>query len=156
MLSLYRQDNRGNYLPVSNFNVHRNERLKIQLESGARWLATVSYSLTGIDLNPIQRNLGTDRIIAPGYNRSSSKEFIAPSKPGGYMITANWKVMRGWPVGILVNEQESITINVSDDASSIKSIQKPSTGSTILTGLKTSAFIVWGILALIVAKEIRK
>ena len=156
MLSLYRQDNKGNYLPVSNFNVNRNERLKIQLDSGASWLSNVSYSLTGIDLNPIQRNLGTDRIIAPGYNRSSSKEFVAPSKPGSYMITANWKVMRGWPVGILRDQQESITINVTDQATSIQSIEKPSIGSSIQTGLKTSAFIIWGILAIIVAREIRK
>ena len=155
-LALYRQDQRGNWVPVSNFNVNRNERLKIELQSGVDWLSNVTYSLTGIDLNPIQRNLGTDRIVAPGYNRKSSKEFIAPSTHGTYMGTAKWKDQRGWPIARLVDVQQSITINVTDQAVKPKSVEKPSIGSSIQTGLKTSAFIVWGIVALIVASEVRK
>ena len=55
-----------------------------------------------------------------------------------------------------VNVQPSITINVTDQAVKPKSVEKPSIGSSIQTGLKTSAFIVWGIVALIVAREVRK
>ena len=120
------------------------------------FLASVKYSLTGIDLNPIQRNLGTDRIVAPGYNRKSSKEFIAPAKNGSYMVTANWKDQQGWPIARLVDRQQSITINVSEQTGSVPTIVKPSIGDSIQTGLKTSAFIIWGILAIIVAREFRK
>ena len=156
MLTLYRQDSKGNWVPVSNFSVKRNERLKIELQSGVDWLSSVKYSLTGIDLNPIQLNLGTDRIVAPGYNRKSSKEFIAPAKNGSYMVTANWKDQQGWPIARLVDRQQSITINVSEQTGSVPTIVKPSIGDSIQTGLKTSAFIIWGILAIIVAREFRK
>ena len=156
MLALYRQDQKGNWVPVSNFNVRRNERLKVELHSGVDWLSNVTFSLTGIDLNPIQRNLGTDRIVAPGYNRKASKEFVAPSTNGTYMVTASWKDQQGWPISRLVDKQKSITINVTDQASKVTSIAKPSIGDSIQTGLKTSAFIIWGVLAIIVAREFRK
>jgi hypothetical protein len=72
------------------------------------------------------------------------------------MVTASWKDQQGWPISRLVDRQQSITINVTDQASSVTSIVKPSIGDSIQTGLKTSAFIVWGILAIIVAREFRK
>ena len=155
-LTLYRQDTKGNWLPVSNFNVQRHERLKIQVQSGVDWLSSVRYTLQGIDLNPIQRNLGTDRIIAPGYNRKSDKQFIAPSTAGSYMVSANWNVLRGWPIQRIQQMTESITINVTDNAQNVQSIEKPGTGDQILSGLKNSAFLVWGLVAFVVLKEVKK
>ena len=72
------------------------------------------------------------------------------------MVTANWKDQQGGPIARLVDRQQSISINVSEQSGSVPTIVKPSIGDSIQTGLKTSAFIIWGILAIIVAREFRK
>jgi hypothetical protein len=151
MFTFYRQDVKGNFVPTSNANVNRFERVKIQLDT-ADWLSNVSYSLTGMGLNPLSLSLGTDQIRMPGYGQSSQKEFVSPGVNGTYMIQASW-LDRVGILPIARRRNESFTFNVSDGVSTPRATSPKSSitniGSGITSTLKTGSYLVWGVVALV-------
>ena len=56
----------------------------------------------------------------------------------------------------IVDRSTSLTMNVTDEVGIPKSVTKPGVASTIQGTLKTGSILVWGIVALIVAREVQK
>lgn len=156
MLTLYRQDNQGQYVPVTTNLVNRFERVKVSMIGGADWGSRVKFYLKSTGYDAQFKLLGTDKIYLPGSNRETKIEFEVPSTPGTYIVSAEWKETYGFAWPKIRDRSTSLTFNVTDEVGTPKSVSKPSIGSTIQGSLKAGSFLVWGILALVVTREIQK
>lgn len=156
MITLYRQDKLGDWIRSTTNTVNRFERLKVEVES-SDWLSTTKFTLTGMGLNPIKRNLGTDTIAVPGYNKKSSINFESPSQPGTYTVQATWKDFIGL-LPIAKTRNASITLIVADDVPIPPGKSKKSIIPDLGIGstLKSGSYLVFGILGLLIFREFGK
>lgn len=158
MLTLFRQDSKGQYVPVTTNLVNRFERVKVVMIGGADWGSRVKFFLKSTGYDSQFKLLGTDKIYLPGTNRETKIEFEVPSTPGMYIVSAQWIETHGWAWPKIRERSTSLTFNVTDEVGTPRAVTKKdsSIGSTIQGSLKAGGILVWGILALVIVREIQK